>query len=105
MILVMDNAAYHHKHVIGLLNGLSRKKLIEMAKKYEVDYLDLPFNGQQMEAFDNNSEGQYHYVKDCGDYYCIIVGGRDNDRWDKIGKSSGASMPFVPSVDELCIAL
>eukprot|EP00957_Ditylum_brightwellii_P054660 4141724-Ditylum_brightwellii.AAC.1 len=84
MILVMDNAAYHHKRVIGSLNGLSKKKLIEIAKKYEVDYLDLPFNGQQMEAFDNDSEGQYHYVEDRGDYYCITVRGRDDDGWDEI---------------------
>eukprot|EP00957_Ditylum_brightwellii_P118957 9073187-Ditylum_brightwellii.AAC.1 len=56
MILAMDNVAYHHKCVIGLLNGLSNEKLIEMAKKYEIDYLDLSFNGQQMEAFDNNSK-------------------------------------------------
>eukprot|EP00957_Ditylum_brightwellii_P168468 12823562-Ditylum_brightwellii.AAC.1 len=105
MILVMDNAAYHHKRVIGLLNQLSKKKLIEMTKKYEVDYLDLPFNGQQMEAFDNDSGGQYHYVEDCGDYYCITVGGGNNDKWDEIGKLSGASRPFVPSVDKLCITL
>eukprot|EP00957_Ditylum_brightwellii_P047967 3642994-Ditylum_brightwellii.AAC.1 len=76
-----------------------------MAKKYEVDYLDLPFNGQRMEAFDKDSEDQYHYVEDCGDYYCVTVGDGDNDRWDEIGKSSGASRPFVPSVDELRIAL
>eukprot|EP00957_Ditylum_brightwellii_P199462 15204765-Ditylum_brightwellii.AAC.1 len=76
-----------------------------MAKKYEVDYLDLPFNGHQMEAFDNNSKGQYHYVEDCGDYYCITVGGRDDSRWDEIGKLSVASRPFAPSVDELRIAL
>eukprot|EP00957_Ditylum_brightwellii_P046415 3523261-Ditylum_brightwellii.AAC.1 len=35
MILVMENVAYHHKRVIRLLNGLSKKKLIEMAKKYK----------------------------------------------------------------------
>eukprot|EP00957_Ditylum_brightwellii_P100225 7637902-Ditylum_brightwellii.AAC.1 len=76
-----------------------------MAKKYEVDYLNLPFNGERMEAFDNNIRGQYHYVEDCGDYYCITVGGRDDDGWDEISKLSGASRPFVPSVDELRIAL
>eukprot|EP00957_Ditylum_brightwellii_P041727 3160014-Ditylum_brightwellii.AAC.1 len=84
MILVMDNVAYHHKRVIGSLNGLSKKKLIEMANKYEVDYLDLPFNGHRMEAFDNDSKGQYHYVEDSGDYYCITVGGGDDDGWDEI---------------------
>eukprot|EP00957_Ditylum_brightwellii_P047190 3583993-Ditylum_brightwellii.AAC.1 len=76
-----------------------------MAKKYEVDYLDLPFNGQQMEAFDNDSKGQYHCVEDHGDYYSITVGGGDDDGWDEISKLSGAPRPFVPSVDELCIAL
>eukprot|EP00957_Ditylum_brightwellii_P185195 14102973-Ditylum_brightwellii.AAC.1 len=105
MILVMDNTAYHHKRVIRLLNGLFKKKLIEMAKKYQVDYLDLPFNGQRMEAFDKDSKVQYHCVENCGDYYCITVGGGDNDKWDEIRKLSRASRPFVPSVDELRIAL
>ena len=43
MILVTDNAPYHHAREIGSLSSYSKKKLIEVMSSHGVDYIDLPF--------------------------------------------------------------
>ena len=42
MILVADNAPYHHKRAIGSLGSLNKKKLIGLMKKNKVEYINLP---------------------------------------------------------------
>ena len=42
MLLVADNAPYHHKRNIGSLASLSKKQLVELIAKHEVEYVDLP---------------------------------------------------------------
>ncbi len=42
MVLVADNAPYHHKREIGSLASLSKKKLVELMMKHSVEYIDLP---------------------------------------------------------------
>jgi hypothetical protein len=42
MILVADNTPYHHKQEIGSLQAVTKKKLLDMMVKYEVDAVDLP---------------------------------------------------------------
>ena len=37
MILVADNAPYHHKRAIGSLGSLRKKKLVELMKKHKVE--------------------------------------------------------------------
>ena len=42
-MLIADNVAYHHKgqREIGSIASLTKKKLIELMEKYEVEYIDL----------------------------------------------------------------
>ena len=42
MILVADNAPYHHKRDIGSLGSLSKKQMLELMRKHNVEWLDLP---------------------------------------------------------------
>lgn len=42
MVLITDNAPYHHKREINPLESLPKKKLMEMMITHEVEYLDLP---------------------------------------------------------------
>lgn len=62
MVLVADNAPYHHKRVIGSLGGLSKKKVIDMMVKYNVTYLELPITTHERldlaETEEDNSDVQ-----------------------------------------------
>ena len=42
LILITDNVAYHHKHMIRSIGSLTKKKLVELMQKYEVEYIDFP---------------------------------------------------------------
>ena len=42
MILVADNAPYHHARDIGSLASQSKKKIVDDMEKYGVDYIDIP---------------------------------------------------------------
>lgn len=42
MVLVLDNALYHHKREIGSLGNLTKKELVQLMIKYNVEYVDLP---------------------------------------------------------------
>jgi ribosomal protein L30E len=42
MVLVADNAPYHHKRVIGSLASVSKKKIVEMMVEHSVKYINLP---------------------------------------------------------------
>jgi len=64
MVLIADNAPYHHKRVIGSLNSLSKKKLIELAKKHDVSYLELPWTPIRQQAMDEDDEDEHEFVQD-----------------------------------------
>jgi hypothetical protein len=49
MILVADNAPYHLKQEIGSLQATTKKKLLDMMVKYEVDTVDLPATASRFE--------------------------------------------------------
>mmetsp|Transcript_30290 Transcript_30290/g.37001 ORF Transcript_30290/g.37001 Transcript_30290/m.37001 type:complete len:82 (+) Transcript_30290:110-355(+) len=43
MCIVLDNAPYYHKRVIGSLQSINKKDLLAMMKEDEVDFIDLPW--------------------------------------------------------------
>ena len=51
MVLVCDNALYHHKREIGSLANLSKVKTLEMMQQYGVTYIDLPLATKEREEF------------------------------------------------------
>ena len=50
MVLICDNAAYHHKREIGSLTSATKKELVEICKKYDVEYIDLPMTDRRHQA-------------------------------------------------------
>ena len=41
MVLVADNAPYHHKRVIGSLGSLTKGKLVDRMARHSVEWIDL----------------------------------------------------------------
>jgi hypothetical protein len=56
MVLVCDNAPYHHKREIGSMNTKTKKQLLEMMVNDGVDYLTLPLNDARAEYMDENAD-------------------------------------------------
>ena len=42
MILVMDNAAYHHKREVGSFSSKTKDEIVDDCIKYKVQYIDVP---------------------------------------------------------------
>ena len=47
MVLIMDNAPYHHKRAIRSLSAIKKDILVDLMNEYGVDSIDLPMNSQE----------------------------------------------------------
>jgi hypothetical protein len=56
MILILDNASYHHKREINNLGSLNKLELKELCDDYKVEHLDIPLNIHCMNVLATNSE-------------------------------------------------
>jgi hypothetical protein len=56
MVLVCDNAPYHHKRDIGSLSSKTKSELAQLYVKHSVEYLDLPLTDQRYCALGNADE-------------------------------------------------
>ena len=100
MVLVADNASYHHVRVIGSLSGLSKKKIVELMKKYEVEYLDVPWSDKLSEFVDDADDGA-EFIEDRGDHMRIHLEVDDNIDIDTMGETASNRRPYIPTVDQL----
>jgi len=100
MVLVADNAPYHHKRAIGSLNALSKKALIELAKEHSVSYLELPWTPTCQSAMEEDDDDKYYYVQDRGEFVSIDTQGQ----WEMIGATASRARPFCPTKQELQLA-
>lgn len=64
MVLVMDNAPYHHVREIGTLSGKTKGGIIDLMKKYEVDHILLPLTDERKALLESLAEGHGHVVED-----------------------------------------
>ena len=98
MVLVMDNAPYHHKREIGSLAKKNKKEIIEICKQYKFDYLDLPYTNERYLAINNinrdNSDLEVHEE---------FVRVAFNET--KMAGKKNIENPFIPTVAELKIAV
>jgi len=101
MVLIADSALHHHKRVIGSLNSLSKKKLIELAKQRGVSCLELSWAPIRQQAMDEDDEDEHGFVQDRGE--CVSVGA--HGQWEMVGATASESRPFTPSKQELQLAL
>jgi hypothetical protein len=44
MVLIIDNAPYHHKHAVVAFGSKTKKQLVDLAVKHKVEYIELPFH-------------------------------------------------------------
>jgi hypothetical protein len=51
MILVCDNAPYHHKRIVGSMSSKSKKELVQLCVEYNVRYIDVPWNDRRLTAY------------------------------------------------------
>ena len=90
MVLIADNAPYHHKRAIGTLSSLKKTELVTLMIQYDVEYIDVPLTPKRMEALEDvDIDG----VTDLGDGYRIEFDG-------EVFQQRSTS-PFVPTLNEL----
>ena len=53
MVLVCDNAPYHHKREIGSLANLSKAKTLNLMQEYNVESIDLPLTTEERKELAN----------------------------------------------------
>jgi hypothetical protein len=95
MILICDNAPYHHKRQIGSLSLKSKQQLLQLGIDHEIDYIDFPLTVERLtlllEMGDLLDDVKYY-----DEEYCRVA-------FDvkKFKQRSGSNKPFVPSLDKL----
>ena len=98
MVLIADNAAYHHKWEIGSIASLTKMKLIDLMQKHEVEYIDLPLNDLRWDYLQEHQDGEEHF-EDHGD--CIWI----PFDLEEQKQMASQSRPLIGNVQELKIAL
>ena len=71
MYVVADNVVYYHAHEIGSLQSTTKKALLDLMEKYNVDYIDLPLNDLQIELAETEESG----IEDRCNHFWIAFNG------------------------------
>ncbi len=90
MLLIQDNAPYHHKRGIPSLASMTKKQLLELAEEHGVEYIDLPMYLERRECEVGTDVGEYLRVE------------MDLDTMAGI---AGKNRPHVPNVSELRLGI
>lgn len=94
MILICDNAPYHHKREIGSLGSKNKQQLMDLGKLYNVEYIDIPLNVDRMEAM-SDIHAVHDFIVDTTDDYCRVVFS------EKLSNRATTNDPFIPNTEEL----
>jgi DDE superfamily endonuclease len=95
IILIFDNAHYHHKHEVGSLSSKTKAQLLDLAAKYNIEYIVFPNTVEWLNAMDKVNDILDNVVY-LDDDYCRVV-----FDYNEFKTQSGSNKPFVPSIDEL----
>jgi transposase len=98
MVLILDNAAYHHKREIGNLGSMKKIELKKVCDDNNVEHIDIPINEKRMTVLHEDSSIAAHIQ---GDGYCRVY---LNSGVDVFARASSKN-PMIPSVDELKLAI
>ena len=96
MLLIADNAPYHHSREIGSLGSLSKKAMVIMMTDHEVEYIDLPLVSDlcsELSKLDGHDD--HPDVQDRGD--CVQVNFNPDEQSGRVA----ASRPCVANIEEL----
>ena len=97
MILIMDNAAYHHKREVGNLSSKTKPELRILAEKYNIQHLNVPLTIRRLNVLETDPNvTAYVHGEDC----CIMLNG-SVDVFDR----ASATKPMIPTSDELKLAI
>lgn len=92
MVLVADNAPYHHSREIGSLSGLKKIELVDLMEKWECNEIELPLTDERLKALEEDDvDGVTDY-----DSHCVIEFNKTDFKKRKTTRT-----PFIPTVDEL----
>ena len=82
MILVADNAPYHHKRDIGSLGSLSKKQMLELMRHHNVEWLDIPLTtDERLDLVGREGEEDYRDVQDRRD--CVRINFRFDEQMNR----------------------
>ena len=93
MVLLCDNAPYHHKRDIGSLGSKTKAEICELMVKYNVEYVDLPCDSIEQVNLEESADIQHR-----GEV--VRVGFSFEEQQQRSGKKR----PTVASSDELKLA-
>jgi hypothetical protein len=110
MVLICDNAPYHHKREIGSLNSKTKKQMLKLYDQYAVDTVELPLNDERWRYCErmNDKDAPTDYAFDDSTNY--VVSGTVEDRGeymlinynrDEQEQTAGRNRPRVANVEEL----
>jgi len=102
MILVADNAPYHHKREIDSLANTKKAQLVDLCHTHEVTYLDVPLSGARLQAYDDG-ETDTHDITDMGEYYRVDV--HEDVEWLRATTKRSGRECFIPTVQEFRLAI
>ena len=99
MVLVADNAPYHHSRAIGSLASLGKNEVVNLIQEYKIPYVDLPIKTKS--RIDLASQERDHValgVQDLGDRLRV--------KFDPAHQKmrAGTKIPTVGTLEELKIS-
>ena len=96
MVLITDNAPYHHAREIGSLSGYSKKGLLDLMMKHDVPHLDLPLvSEERFNLLSTCDDAEDDITEDRGSTICIPFIYTEQKNRSSKGK------PRIASLDEL----
>ena len=94
MILILDNAAYHHRRELGNLSSCTKPQLRIIADKYNIQHIDVPLIINRLNVLEKDPTVTAHVE---GEDYCRIMLNGSVDVFDR----ASAKNPMIPTSDEL----
>jgi hypothetical protein len=98
MVLICDNAPYHHAREIGSFSTRMKGQLVELMIQHNIEYINVPWNNNRQHAFamDNYDLG---YVEFNANKIKLLL-----DEENFCSRPT-INNPFVPSLEELKIGI
>jgi hypothetical protein len=101
VVLLLDNAPYHHKQQIGNLKSKSKKQLVELCIKHEVDGVDkinVKWNNNRVDAY-----ADYNVNEDIVKFKDTTI--KLNFNKEVFLQWPTTNQPFAPTVNELRLGI
>jgi transposase len=78
MLLIQDNAPYHHKRGIPSLAGMTKRQLLDLAREHDVEFIDLPISVGRRNSMIGTDMGEFLRVEVDADTMGGMAGKKDH---------------------------